>query len=248
MNYKYIFVTITLMIGFISFGMSQSGAACAAETTTAQNQFTLVNKTDEDLTFVIRSTGGAQSRDRSENPLKTVTIGSPRLHEMIARVIQKDGDFNVLNIKPCEAIYVNGQKVAIPFDILDEKECTINVTKVLFYWPGYQFSVPFCDDLDKQAGMEKLEEEFELLQITPELIVEGEIILAIETTKTYKILGLPDGASQQAVRSAYKRLARKWHPDKLKKEESDKEKFVTEVFKKIANAYEALTGPAKSKR
>ncbi len=56
--------------------------------------------------------------------------------------------------------------------------------------------------------------------------------------ESYKILGLPLCATEQEIRSAYKRLARQYHPDRPG---GTKEKFVA-----LQNAYEILTGHTKN--
>jgi curved DNA-binding protein len=55
----------------------------------------------------------------------------------------------------------------------------------------------------------------------------------------YAILGLERGASAQDIKKAYRRLARKYHPDVSK--EADAE----ERFKEVAEAYETLKDPEK---
>ena len=55
----------------------------------------------------------------------------------------------------------------------------------------------------------------------------------------YDILGLGKGASEEDVKKAYRRLARKHHPDVSK--EADAE----ETFKKINEAYQVLSDPQK---
>lgn len=55
----------------------------------------------------------------------------------------------------------------------------------------------------------------------------------------YKILGLASTASQDEIKRAYRRLARKYHPDVSK--EADAE----ERFKEVAEAYEVLKDPEK---
>jgi hypothetical protein len=52
----------------------------------------------------------------------------------------------------------------------------------------------------------------------------------------YRIMGLPVGASKEEVRSAYKALSIKWHPDR-----NQNNPAATEMFKKIAEAHEKLT-------
>jgi curved DNA-binding protein len=50
----------------------------------------------------------------------------------------------------------------------------------------------------------------------------------------YEILGVPPGANADVIKSAYRRLARKYHPD------VSKEKDAEEKFKAVNEAYEAL--------
>ena len=55
----------------------------------------------------------------------------------------------------------------------------------------------------------------------------------------YDILGLNKGSSEQEIKSAYKKLAKKFHPD-ISKEENAEEKF-----KEILEAYSVLSDPQK---
>jgi len=59
----------------------------------------------------------------------------------------------------------------------------------------------------------------------------------------YEILGVTRSASEQEVKTAYRKLARKFHPDANKGDKSAEEKF-----KEIAEAYEVLKDPDKRKR
>lgn len=57
----------------------------------------------------------------------------------------------------------------------------------------------------------------------------------------YKIMGLGENASQEDIKHAYRKLARKYHPD------VSKEKDAEERFKELGEAYEALKDPEKRK-
>lgn len=57
----------------------------------------------------------------------------------------------------------------------------------------------------------------------------------------YAALGLERGASDEDIKKAYRRLARKYHPD------VSKEADATEKFKDIAEAYQTLKDPEKRK-
>jgi DnaJ-class molecular chaperone len=56
----------------------------------------------------------------------------------------------------------------------------------------------------------------------------------------YKILGVPKNADEKAIKSAYRKLARKHHPDVNKGSE--------DRFKEISEAYTVLSDPEKRKR
>jgi curved DNA-binding protein len=55
----------------------------------------------------------------------------------------------------------------------------------------------------------------------------------------YKIMGLPRNATQDKVKRAYRKLARKYHPD------VSKEKDAEAKFKELSEAYEVLHDPEK---
>ena len=55
----------------------------------------------------------------------------------------------------------------------------------------------------------------------------------------YDTLGVEPGAGEAEIKTAYRRLARKFHPD-VSKEEGAEEKF-----KAVNEAYEALRDPEK---
>lgn len=58
----------------------------------------------------------------------------------------------------------------------------------------------------------------------------------------YEVLGVERGASQAEIQKAYRKLARKYHPD------INKEKGAAEKFKSIGEAYEVLKDPDKRKK
>src|SRR5919106_6802121 len=55
----------------------------------------------------------------------------------------------------------------------------------------------------------------------------------------YKVLGVERGASEDDIKKAYRKLARKYHPD-VSKEANAKEKF-----QDVSEAYETLKDPEK---
>src|SRR3954469_8910994 len=64
--------------------------------------------------------------------------------------------------------------------------------------------------------------------------------MAVEFRDYYKILGVDRKADDASIKSAYRKLARKYHPDVNKGKD--------ERFKEINEAYEVLSDPEKRRR
>jgi molecular chaperone DnaJ len=62
----------------------------------------------------------------------------------------------------------------------------------------------------------------------------------METKDLYKVLGVSKGASQDEIRSSYRKLARKYHPDANREDPKAEERF-----KEVQQAYEILSNPEK---
>lgn len=61
----------------------------------------------------------------------------------------------------------------------------------------------------------------------------------MEFTDYYKVLGVEPTADEKTIKSAYRRLARQYHPD------VNKEKGAEDRFKEVAEAYDVLKDPEK---
>src|SRR2546421_237352 len=64
--------------------------------------------------------------------------------------------------------------------------------------------------------------------------------MAVEFKDYYRILGVDRSADEKTIKSAYRKLARKYHPDVNKGQDAR--------FKEINEAYEVLSDPEKRRR
>ena len=67
--------------------------------------------------------------------------------------------------------------------------------------------------------------------------------MAVKFRDYYETLEVPRGATEEEIRKAYRKLARKHHPDVNRSDKSAEEKF-----KEINEAYQVLSDPEKRKR
>ena len=66
--------------------------------------------------------------------------------------------------------------------------------------------------------------------------------MAVEFKDYYRILGVDRAADDKTIKSAYRKLARKYHPDVAKGKDDG------ERFREITEAYEVLSDPEKRRR
>lgn len=64
----------------------------------------------------------------------------------------------------------------------------------------------------------------------------------------YEVLGLSKGASEADIKSAYRKMALKWHPDKWVDGTDAQKKEAEEKFKEASEAYSVLSDPDKKAR
>jgi curved DNA-binding protein len=67
--------------------------------------------------------------------------------------------------------------------------------------------------------------------------------MSVEFKDYYAILGVDRSADDKTIKSAYRRLARKYHPDVAKGKDAAGDRF-----KEVSEAYEVLSDPEKRRR
>src|ERR687891_104998 len=66
--------------------------------------------------------------------------------------------------------------------------------------------------------------------------------MTVEFKDYYRILGVARDADDKTIKSAYRKLARKYHPDVAKGKDAG------ERFREVTEAYEVLSDPEKRRR
>ena len=61
-----------------------------------------------------------------------------------------------------------------------------------------------------------------------------------DKTWAYKVLEIDKSATDDEVKKAYRRMAMKYHPDKVNNMGEEVKKTATEKFRKVNEAYEAI--------
>src|ERR1700736_6602125 len=68
--------------------------------------------------------------------------------------------------------------------------------------------------------------------------------MAVSYKDYYQTLGVPKSATEKEIKAAYRKQARKWHPDA----NPDNQKEAEDKFKELQEAYEVLGDPEKRKK
>lgn len=70
----------------------------------------------------------------------------------------------------------------------------------------------------------------------------------MKNKKLYEILGVPQNASDDDIKKAYRKLSLKWHPDRHMQDNDKDKKKAEEKFKEISEAYSVLSDKEKRQR
>jgi DnaJ like chaperone protein len=102
------------------------------------------------------------------------------------------------------------------------------------------FNVSLADGSIHPAELEMIERISGYLSISGSDFRSIRNMFVPETDSSYKILEIERTASNEEVKKAYRRMAMKYHPDKVSHLGEDYKKSADEKFKKVNEAYEKV--------
>jgi DnaJ like chaperone protein len=102
------------------------------------------------------------------------------------------------------------------------------------------FNVSLADGVVHPSELDVIEKISGYLGISSTDFVSIKNMFVPETDSSYKILETERSASNEEVKKAYRRMAMKYHPDKVSHLGEDYKKAADEKFKKVNEAYEKI--------
>ncbi|MGD9505101.1 MAG: DnaJ domain-containing protein, partial [Syntrophobacteraceae bacterium] len=61
------------------------------------------------------------------------------------------------------------------------------------------------------------------------------------SSQDFRVLGLKEGASRKEVKTAYREMAKRWHPDRFQEKAVSEQQRAEEIFKEISGAYRRIS-------
>jgi DnaJ like chaperone protein len=102
------------------------------------------------------------------------------------------------------------------------------------------FGVSMADDSPNQSEINLIEKISGNLGISASDFMSIKNMFVPETDSSYKILEIERTATAEEVKKAYRKMAMKYHPDKVSHLGEDYKKAADEKFKKVNEAYEKI--------
>jgi DnaJ like chaperone protein len=104
----------------------------------------------------------------------------------------------------------------------------------------YLFGIARADGTVSEKEAYLIEQISAYLGINPKDFASIRAMFYKDTNSAYKILEIEPGASDADVKKAYRKMAVKYHPDKLNHLGEEFKKAATEKFQKVQEAYETI--------
>jgi DnaJ like chaperone protein len=104
----------------------------------------------------------------------------------------------------------------------------------------YLFGIALADGFVNVPELEMIGRISHYLGINPNDLASIQSMFIKDTNSAYKILEITPEATDDEVKKAYRRMAMKYHPDKVSNLGDDVQKAAHEKFTKVNEAYETI--------
>lgn len=104
----------------------------------------------------------------------------------------------------------------------------------------YLFGIAAADGKVDQPEMQVLHQIAEYLGVNPRDFESLKAMFVKDTESAYKILEVESNASDEEIKKAYRKMAVKYHPDKVASLGEEHQKAAKEKFQKVQEAYEII--------
>jgi DnaJ like chaperone protein len=104
----------------------------------------------------------------------------------------------------------------------------------------FLFGIAKADGAVAASEVSVIEQIAQYLRISANDFQSIKAMFYSSQTNAYKILEIEKGASPQAIKKAYRKMAKKFHPDKVQHLGEAHQKGAEEKFRKVQEAYEQL--------
>lgn len=104
----------------------------------------------------------------------------------------------------------------------------------------YLFGVAAADEDIHTSEAQVIAQIASFMDIANADYISIKAMFIAETDSAYKVLEIEPSASDDEVKKAYRRMAVKYHPDKVAHLGADFQKAANEKFKKVSEAYEKI--------
>lgn len=102
------------------------------------------------------------------------------------------------------------------------------------------FNISLADTVIQSSELEMIEKISGYLGVNSSDFISIKNMFIPETNSSYKILEIDPSASDEEVKKAYRRMAMKYHPDKVSHLGEEFRKTADEKFKKVNDAYKKI--------
>jgi DnaJ like chaperone protein len=102
------------------------------------------------------------------------------------------------------------------------------------------FNISLADGVIQQSEQDIIENISGYLEISSTDFISIKNMFVPETDSAFKILEIERSASDEDVKKAYRKMAMKYHPDKVIQLGEDYNKSAEEKFRKVNEAYEKI--------